>query len=467
MKTDKLRKGEQSSETGTSLPISRRNFLKTLGGGIVILFSTNVLSAQERAWVRSAAGTELPQDFNAFLRIGEDGRVSCFTGKIEMGQGIITSLAQMLADELDVPLDRVDMVMGDTDLCPWDMGTFGSRSTRFFGPPLREAAAMARSVLLSLAAERLNTPLGSLAIEGGVIADRKDATKRVTYQQLTSGKYIEKRIAPKPALKRVSEFTVMGRAFHRTDGAKKATGEARFAGDILLPGMLYAKILRPPVHGAKLKYLDTAAARNVPGVTLIQEPGLIAVLHQNPDAAERALSQVKAEFEIPESNLDNKSIFAHLLQVAPKQGETISEAGDLRKGVRLASKVFEEAYYDHYVAHAAIETHTTTAKIENGKVTVWPSTQRPFATKEDVARALGLPATKVRVVMPLRGRRVWGQEQYGPVGRGCAPRQVDGKAGSGHVEQKGGVLLRHLQARCNCEDKVGCYGEGKDNSVGI
>ena len=90
----------------------------------------------------------MPTDFNAFLRIGEDGRVTCFTGKIEMGQGIVTSLAQMLADELSVPLEQVDMVMGDTDLCPWDMGTFGSMTTRFFGPPLRAAAAEAQNVLL-------------------------------------------------------------------------------------------------------------------------------------------------------------------------------------------------------------------------------------------------------------------------------------------------------------------------------
>ena len=114
-------------------------------------------TAAPRRRAAAAAGQGLPTDFNAFLKIGEDGRVTCFTGKIEMGQGIITSLAQMLADELDVPLEQVDMVMGDTDLCPWDMGTFGSMSTRFFGPPLRAAAAEAKSVLLELAAERLQT----------------------------------------------------------------------------------------------------------------------------------------------------------------------------------------------------------------------------------------------------------------------------------------------------------------------
>ncbi len=139
------------SDIEAHFPLDRREFIKLFGGGIVILVSlrdAEALPQQRRRRVRP----ELPEDFNAFLRIGEDGRVSCFTGKVELGQGIITSLAQMLADELEVSLDSVDMVMGDTDLCPWDMGTFGSMTTRFFGAPLRESAAKAIAVLMVLAA---------------------------------------------------------------------------------------------------------------------------------------------------------------------------------------------------------------------------------------------------------------------------------------------------------------------------
>ena len=124
------------SDNASNFGVNRREFLKIAGGGIFIFFTVGELPL--------LAQNRLPADFNAFLRIGEDGRVACFTGKIEMGQGVVTSLAQMLADELDVALETVDMVMGDTDLCPWDMGTFGSRSTRFFGPPLRAAGAEAR-----------------------------------------------------------------------------------------------------------------------------------------------------------------------------------------------------------------------------------------------------------------------------------------------------------------------------------
>ena len=152
-------------------PLRRRDFIRLLGGGIVVLFDADLseLLGQE------ARTRGYPTDFNAYLRIAEDGRVTVFSGKIEMGQGIITSLAQMAADELAVPLDSIDMVLGDTSLCPFDAGTYGSMSTRFFGPALRAAAAEAKAVLVSLASERLGRPVGALAVEEGVVfleADR-------------------------------------------------------------------------------------------------------------------------------------------------------------------------------------------------------------------------------------------------------------------------------------------------------
>lgn len=155
--------------------LSRRRFLQGLGGGLFVLFSYKVLPAQER---RPPGVQALPTDFNAFLRIAPDGKVTGFTGKIEMGQGVVTSLAQILAEELDVPLSSVDLIMGDTDLCPWDMGTFGSRSIRFFGPPLREAAAEARAVLIQLAAEHLGLDPERLIIRNGRVQDRDNPKNR-------------------------------------------------------------------------------------------------------------------------------------------------------------------------------------------------------------------------------------------------------------------------------------------------
>ena len=391
----------------TPFSLSRREFLKAVGGGIIIFFSTGDLTAQER---RPPGSQDLPTDFNAFLRIGADGRVTCFTGKIEMGQGIVTSLAQMLADELDVPLDAVDMAMGDTDLCPWDMGTFGSRTTRFFGPPLREAAAEARAILIQLASEHLHLNENQLTVKEGVVVDKNNSGNRVTYADLAKGKSIEKHLPKKPPLKNFSEFTIVGKPTLRKDSLAKVTGKARYAGDIRVPGMLHAKILRPPVHGAKLKSVDTSALQEDKEIKIVQERDLIAVLHLYPDVAEQALSKIKAKFDLPEAKVDPKTIFKHLLNVAP-EGEVVTQGGDIGEGERVAREVFEATYLNYYVAHATIETHTALAKVEKDRATVWASTQRPFGAKEEVAQALGIPSKNVRVITPFVGGGFGGKSQ--------------------------------------------------------
>jgi len=387
--------------------LSRREFLKAIGGGIIVFFSSEDLEAQQR---RSPGYQDLPADFNAFLRIGADGRVTCLTGKIEMGQGIVTSLAQMLADELDVSLDVVDMIMGDTDLCPWDMGTFGSRSTRFFGPPLREAAAEAKAILVGLASEHLRLNENQLTVKDGVVIDKNNSKTRVTYAELAKGKSIEKRLQKKPALKNVSELTIAGKPALQKDALAKVTGKAPFAGDIRVPGMLYARILRPPAHGARLKSVDTSALKNDKEVRVIQDGDLIAVLHPYPDGAEKALLKIKAEFDLPEAKVDPKTIFKHLLSVAP-EGEVVTQGGNVNEGEKAAREAFEATYFNQYVAHAQIETHTALVRIDKDRVTVWASTQRPFAAKEEVAQALGIPSQRVRVITPFVGGGFGGKSQ--------------------------------------------------------
>jgi len=386
------------SDITTEFTLDRREFLKIFGGGIFIFLTIGDLSIAEA----QRRGGRLPSDFNAFLRIGEDGRVSCFTGKIEMGQGVITSLAQMLADELDVPLDSVDMVMGDTDLCPWDMGTFGSMTTRFFGPPLREAAAEARAVLMELAAEYLELPVNQLRVEAGVISDKKNGKNQVTYAQLTKGKKIERHLEEKPPVKDFSEFKVVGKPVLRRDALEKVTGEAKFAGDIRLPGMLYARILRPPAHDAKLKSVDTSAAEKMEGVKVVKDGDLIAVLHELPDIADEAIAKVRATYDRPEAGVDDETIFDHLLGTA-SEGEVVAHGGDLMEGRELSDHTFEEKYLNSYVAHAPIETHTSIARVDGGKVTVWASTQAPFRVKDQVAEALGFSAENVRIIAPFVG----------------------------------------------------------------
>ncbi len=382
--------------------MDRRRFLQTAGSGIFLFFRIRDVSFFTQEGPGRVLQQGGPSDFNAYLKIGEDGRVSCYTGKIEMGQGIVTSLAQMLADELDVNIDDVDMVMGDTDLCPFDRGTFGSLSTRAFGPSLRTAGAEARRVLMEMASGQLRVPVSGLATGGGVVFDRSNAKTRVTYAALARGKKIERTLTDPVAVKKPSEFKLMSKPLTRRDAREKVTGKAKYAGDIQLPGMLYAKILRPPSHGAKLTDADTREAEDVEGARVIRDGDFVAVLHRYPDVAQSALSKVKAKFDIPAPAVDDRSIYDHLLKVAPG-GKIVASGGDLSAGEKVSASVQEETYYNAYVAHAPMEPHTAVVKIEGKKATVWASTQAPFGAREEVAKELGFRTEDVRVITPFVG----------------------------------------------------------------
>ena len=405
MKPQKTYADQRDNHSTESLPLTRRQFLKRLGvlsGGIVVYFTVGDAFSSARTRREGFLGANIPTDFNAFLRIGTDGRVTCLTGKIEMGQGPVTSLPQMLADELDVSYDSVDIIMGDTDLCPWDAGTFGSLTTRHFGVFLREAACEAKGVLKELAADYLMCPVKRLQTKDGVIFDKTQPHVRVTYARLTRGKIIEKHLEQLPPLKSVSDFTIMGKSYLRQDSHDKVTGSARYAADIHLPGMVYAKILRPPAHGARLKSVDTADAEKIKGVRVIRDGDFIAVLHKFPDEAEKALSRIKATFETSKTGIDDKNIFAHLLKNAPSP-EIASEGGSLGLGKTLSAIEFDETYLNSYVAHAPMEPHAAMARFEGDRVSVWASTQSPFSVRQQVARTLNLPEDRVRVRTPFVG----------------------------------------------------------------
>ena len=449
-------------------PQSRRDFLKRLGGGIIVcVVMSEFLAAQAQEARRFRGfGRGLPSDFNAFLRIGEDGRVTGYTGKIEMGQGPITSLPQMLAEELDTPLDTVDIVMGDTDLCPWDMGTFGSMTTRMFGPALQAAAAEAKAVLLELAAEALKVPQAQLAAKDGAIFDKENPEHRVTYGQLTKGKKIERHIEGKPPLKDPAQFTIVGKPELHRDGRAKVTGAAHYAGDIRLPGMLYAKILRPPAHDAKLKSVDTAPAQKIPGVQVVQTDDLIAVLHEFPDVAEDALGQIKAEFDVPEAKVDDKTIFDYLLSVAPP-ANVLTSGGDLEAGRKLAVKTVETTYLDglrrpcgHGNPHGAgpdrrREGHGLGFDAES----VWrPGRNCPGP------RTPGGKSPGHHAVCRRRVRR----QDLQPAGRGSgAVGENYRQTRAGDVEPRRGILLRHISTGSHCQDQLrrGCVRE--DGLLGL
>ncbi len=397
------------NKNNTSVSFRRRDFLRVMGGGLFVLFHAG--SAMKVLAAEGEQRRELPDDFNAFLRIHEDGRVSCYTGKIEMGQGANTGLRMMMADELEVAFDKVQMVMGDTDLCPWDMGTFGSLTTRMFGPSMLAAAAKARTVLLEMAAEELGLPVDELEIKEGIIYNRNNKGENVSYQQLTEGKKIVHQLDKDAKVKDFSKYKIMGTPKMRMDSVEKVTGKAKYSGDLRMPGMVYARLLRPPSHASKLVSVDTSEAEKVEGVQIIKDGDLVAALHADPEMAEKARRLFKAEFSGDEKKVSNKNVFKYLAEKAPEGNVNIDE-GNLEAGRKDSDTVFENEFHDGYVAHSPMEPHTAMAHFDGDKMTVYAGTQTPFPAQTNIARILGMDEEKVRVKPPYLGGGFGGKSAH-------------------------------------------------------
>ena len=381
------------SDVNEPISLDRRDFLKKLGGGIIVVFCLGKLSLLD-GWAQNKSDDAL--NFNAYIRVKEDGRINCYTGKIEMGQGIITSLAQVVADELGVPIDMVDMVMGDTELCPYDAGTWGSLTTRFADPVLRAAAAEAREILIDLASIKLGVSEDSLKLDNGVIYDTENPTNKATYAELTKGKKIVKNLEKKPDIKNATEFKLIGKPILSTDAIAKVTGTAMYSGDIKLPGMVYATVVRPKIVGSKKIAVDASQLESFSGVELINDGDLVAVVHSDPEISLKASKKVKVTWDAPEQKMDNETIFKYL-EDNISDNNTFQEEGSLEVGKGNSKSVLKAQYQDGYKAHAPMETHSATCFFDDDKLTIWTSTQTPFGTQDQLAKALEIPKDNVHV----------------------------------------------------------------------
>jgi len=370
---------------------------KLFGEGIVVFVT------QRAAEMFAQRRPSYPIGTNAYVHIDKDGHITVFSGKVELGQGVKTSLAQMAAEELGAPLESIEMCLGTTDRCPWDMGTVGSLSIRLFGPILRAAAVEARTVLIGLAAEELQVTEDMLALSDGTVYVKTDPRQKVSFGTLAQGRTISRSVDVRAVLGAFNEHTIMGgESPPRLDSYEKVTGSARFAGDIRLPGMLTAKIIRPPAHGATLARVDASAAAEIDGVRVVNEDGLVAALHPDPEVAEKARAAIRAAWTQAPPGADHEGVFEELLAKEPT-GEIADSKGDVAASIAASAKIFEHTYYKGYTAHAPIETHSATAQFKDGQLTVWPSTQAPFPTRDLVAQLLGLARDKVRVITPYVG----------------------------------------------------------------
>ncbi|HPM19604.1 MAG TPA: molybdopterin-dependent oxidoreductase, partial [Bacteroidales bacterium] len=301
-----------------------------------------------------------------------------------------------------VQFEKVKIIMGDTELCPYDEGTWGSLTVREFGPAMRIALAEARAVLVEMASSQLGVPVSQLEVKDGIVYDIRNPSKKVSYAQLAKGKKLEKYLDVKPPVEDYTKFTYVTKPFKRTDSVLKVTGQAKYTADLKLPGMVFARILRPPSHSAKLISVDVSGVEQVPGTQVVRDGDFIAVLHSNKEKADEAIVKIKADYSINEPNVNDSNLYDRMVG-ADSTVDIINSGGDLTEGSRLSSRLFESEFLDPYDAHASIETHTALGHMEGDRITVWASAQSPFGLQDDIAAELGMPLEKVRVISPFVG----------------------------------------------------------------
>jgi len=398
MSTDKVTKSTSLGFGETN----RRDFLKVAGTGMGLLLICSAVGPLVRKASAQQGPPPFPKDFNAYIHVEPNGRITCYVGKVEIGSGRKTALMQCCAEELDVALSSVDMVMGDTDLCPWDMGTYGSLTFNLYHVFFRAALAEARAVLLQMAAERLQVPADKLQVKDGWVSVA-GTSQSISYAKLVEGKRIERHLDTKVPTKVPAQFKVMGTSVPRVDALDKVTGKAKYAADLGIPGTIHARVVRPAAFGAKLKSIDTSAAEKT-GAKVVRDGDFVALLHEKPDLVDQALELVKAEWTREPDGLDHQNIFAHLTKFSDKL-ERIGEKGSLAAGEQLVaaatesqSGVLDRTYTTAYAYHAQMELHTNVARFENGKLTLWAATQIPFGAKQELCQSLKLDPKNVRVI---------------------------------------------------------------------
>jgi isoquinoline 1-oxidoreductase len=380
--------------------VSRREFFRIAGSGVVVALLTPVdLSAQpqERRGGRGGGGT-VPQQLGAWLHVGEDGEVTVFTGKVEIGQNIRTSLAQTVADELRISTARIHLVMADTAKVPFDMGTFGSQTTPRMASQLRRVGAAAREALLDLAAKEGKVERSTLTASDGRIVGPQ-ATPAFTYGELAKGIEVMKVIRADTPTTPAGKWTVTGTSVPKADGRAFVTGGHRYASDTKRPDMLHGKVLRPAALKAKLTSVDTREAEAQPGVVVVHQGDFVGVAAPTEHAAAKALALIKAQWStVPQ--ISSAELFQHLKTTqSPARGNS----GSIEEGLKAADKKLQATYTVAYIAHAPLEPRAAVAEWADGKVTVWTGTQRPFGVRGEVVSAFGLTPDQVRVIVPDMG----------------------------------------------------------------
>ena len=389
----------------------RRDFIKAFGLGIVFIVPMTRVLAQQRGQGESGRGgfnERTPQEIGAWIHIDEDGGVSVFTGKVEVGQNTRTSLTQAVADELHVPITSIRMVMGDTDRTPFDAGTFGSRSTPAMAPQLRKAAAAAREMLIAMAAEQLKVEPNDLRIIDARFVNH-DQSKTLTLAEVAKGRKLVKVIPDNIAITQPKDWTVAGTSALKVNARDFVTGKHQYTSDMKREGMLYGKVVRPSAFNATLVSAETKAAEAIAGVKVVTDGNFIGVVASDQQTATKAAGAIATDWKAP-GQPSNAQLFDVLRKPAAERrgggeggGGGARPQGSIADGLAAADKKLEQTYTVAYIAHAPLEPRAAVAEWNGDKLTVWTGTQRPFGVRSELAEAFHVSEDKVRVIVPDTG----------------------------------------------------------------
>jgi len=371
---------------------NRRQF--TAGfGALVVAFSldSKLALGQERL----PGSLQNNRRLDGWIRINADGTATVFTGKVELGQGILTTLKQIVAEELDLPLGRIRLISGDTGQTPDEGQTAGSQSVENSGTALRLAGAEVRAILLDLAAKRLGVSAEQLAVADGVIAAPDG--RQMSYGDLVTDLELNREASAKVAPKPPAKYKIVGKSVARSDIPAKVTGGMSFVQDIRLPGTLHGRVVRPPRYGSTLDGVDEGAVRAMPGiVTVVRDGSFLGVIAEREEQAIKAREALRksAKWTLGPELPDPARLF-DVLKSLPSKDATI---GVKQGSVPADARRFEAVYTKPYMSHASIGPSCAVAEFKDGKVTVWTHSQGVFPLRAELAKTLKLPPAAIRCV---------------------------------------------------------------------
>ena len=357
---------------------------------------------------REAAWGEVSDWLDDWIAIEPDGKITAFSGKVELGTGVRTALAQIVAEELEIPVERVHMVMGDTDRTPNEGYTAGSMTIRGSGTALRRAAAQARYTMLEMAAERLDATIEELSVHDGIITVARDPQRSVTYAELMGGKLFERQVTDQARLKSPETYRIVGTSIPREDLPRKVTGQPSFIQDLQVPRMVHARLVRPPSPVAHLVSIDENSVKDIPGlIRVIQRGNFIGVVAEREEQAIRAAKQLKVEWQETTIYPEIEDLYA-TLRSQPTQDNVVIEQGDFEYAFSRAAQHVHATYYHPYHAHASMGPSCAVAEVKGDQVTVWASTPGPYPLSGALAQLLNLPVEQVHVIH-VEGAGAYGQ----------------------------------------------------------